>query len=126
MSGYLTHWRNAGDSPAGRILKTISRAGDHYHHTESWCDEDVLDESCADMIERVVESECAAAKRQGAIEALEECARLCQARAMHKRDKSRYWLDAQKEKLSIEERGQGIAARALEKQIRRRLEALDG
>ena len=56
--------------------------------------------------------------------AYEDCARLCQARAMHKRDKSRYWLDAQKEKLSIEERGQGIAARALEKQIREKIREL--
>ena len=66
----------------------------------------------------------AAIARLAMRKAYQDCARLCQARAMHKRDKSRYWLDAQKEKLSIEERGQGIAARALEKQIRARLTEL--
>ena len=72
MSGYLTHWRDAEDSPAGRILKQISSAGDRYHSTESWTD-DEYGESCADAIERVVGAEVNAAaereREQCAIEA---------------------------------------------------------
>lgn len=60
MSGYLTAWRDKPDTPAGRILKIISEAGDAYHHTEGWCDP--YDEdypSRMDIIEKCVESEMA-------------------------------------------------------------------
>ena len=60
MSGYLTRWRDQPDSPAGRILMAISDAGDRYHHTEDW-EEDEYGESCMAMIERVVTDEIRAA-----------------------------------------------------------------
>ncbi len=64
MSGYLTRWREIEDSPVGRILKAISQAGDFYHDTERWSEDDpkrdLLGESMMDMIERVVRGEVAA------------------------------------------------------------------
>lgn len=61
MSGYLTAWRDKPDTPAGRILKTISAAGDWSHHTEAWADPYSEDEtSQMDNIEKCVESEISA------------------------------------------------------------------
>ena len=62
MSGYLTVWRFKPDTPAGRVLKVISEAGDHYHHTEGWSDSNPYDDddetTQMDIIEECVELEC--------------------------------------------------------------------
>lgn len=46
MSGYLHFYRNDEDSPVGRILDELRRAGNAYHNTEGWSDDEsaLLDE----------------------------------------------------------------------------------
>ncbi len=56
MSGYL-QW-DTDDTPAGRILAILTRAGNAYHNTEQWQDDDYGDGSYVDQIEEVVRQEC--------------------------------------------------------------------
>jgi len=59
MSGYLHFAREDEDSPAGRILQVIHRAGNAFHSTEFWGDtSDWTPVSYRDQIEEIVCREC--------------------------------------------------------------------
>ncbi|MEK9736093.1 MAG: hypothetical protein VW239_02065 [Candidatus Nanopelagicales bacterium] len=64
MSGYL-FWNKQSDPQAQAILDALTRAGDAYHHTMSWGDDDYGDGSCLDHIEKAVTTALVQARREG-------------------------------------------------------------
>lgn len=54
MSGYL-RFNGSGCAPIDKIASEINTAGDMYHHTEAWHDNDVLEKSCADSIQEALD-----------------------------------------------------------------------